>query len=76
MAAHFEPGIFFLDLFLGHPFLNFGVFAIQSAVFDGRIWEFITFQFLHGSLGHVLFNCMGLFFFGPGWNGGGDRTNS
>ncbi len=59
-------GIYFLDLFLmGNPLRNFGAFAIQSAVFEGRIWEFVTFQFLHGSLGHVFFNCMGIFFFGP-----------
>jgi membrane associated rhomboid family serine protease len=57
--------VFFLDMFLGHPFLKFGVFAIQSAIFEFRIWEFITFQFLHGSLGHLLFNSIGLFFFGP-----------
>lgn len=58
-------GVYFLDLFLGHPLRNFGAFAIQSAVFEGRVWEFVTFQFLHGSVGHVLFNCVGLFFFGP-----------
>lgn len=58
-------GIFFLDMFLGHPFLRFGTFAIQSAIFDYRIWQFITFQFLHGSLGHLLFNSIGLYFFGP-----------
>jgi len=58
-------GIYFLDLFLGNPLRNFGAFAIQSAVFEGRIWEFVTFQFLHGSVGHVFFNCMGIFFFGP-----------
>lgn len=57
--------IYFLDLFFGHPLRNFGAFAIQSAVFGGRIWEFLTFQFLHGSVGHVLFNCVGIFFFGP-----------
>ena len=57
--------IYFVDLFLNHSLRNFGAFAIQSAVFGGRIWEFITFQFLHGSVGHVLFNCAGIFFFGP-----------
>lgn len=57
--------IYFSDLLLGHPLRNFGAFAIQSAVFGGRIWEFLTFQFLHGSVGHVLFNCIGIFFFGP-----------
>jgi membrane associated rhomboid family serine protease len=59
-------GIYFLDLFLkGYPLRNFGAFTIQSAVFEFRAWEFVTFQFLHGSLGHVFFNCMGIFFFGP-----------
>ena len=63
-------GIYFLDLFVkgdaeDGPLRRFGVFAIQSAVFEGRIWEFITFQFLHGNVAHVLFNCLGLFFFGP-----------
>jgi MFS family permease len=29
------------------------------------LWEFATFQFLHGSLGHLLFNMIGLYFFGP-----------
>ena len=63
-------GIYFLDLLLkgnamDGPLRTFGAFAIQSAVFEGRIWEFVTFQFLHGSVGHVLFNCSGLFFFGP-----------
>jgi len=57
--------VFFADMFLGHAFLKFGAFAIQSAIFELSIWEFITFQFLHGSLGHLLFNGIGLFFFGP-----------
>jgi len=63
-------GIYFLDTFLkgdapDGPLRLFGIFTIQSAVFEFRIWEFVTFQFLHGSLGHVLFNSVGLFFFGP-----------
>lgn len=60
-----NTAIFFLDMFIGYPFRRFGTFAIQSAIFEFRIWEFITFQFLHGSLGHLFFNCIGLFFFGP-----------
>jgi membrane associated rhomboid family serine protease len=63
-------GIYLLDTFLkgdlrNGPIRSFGAFAIQSAIFDGKIWEFVTFQFIHGFLGHVLFNCIGLFFFGP-----------
>ena len=59
-------GIFFADLFLfSHRFEQFGAFTVQTAIFEGRIWEFITFQFIHANLGHVAFNCVGIFFFGP-----------
>lgn len=64
-------GIYLLDTLLkgemdeNGPLRTFGAFAIETAIYGGRIWEFLTFQFLHGSLGHVLFNCLGIFFFGP-----------
>jgi membrane associated rhomboid family serine protease len=63
-------GIYFLDTLIkgdvqDGPIRNFGAFAIQSAIFEGRIWEFVTFQFIHGFFWHVVFNCMGIFFFGP-----------
>lgn len=59
-------GIYLIDmLFLGQSLRNFGAFAVRSALMEGRVWEFVTFQFLHGSIGHVLFNSMALFFFGP-----------
>lgn len=63
-------GIYFLDVILENreqvrPMREFGIFSIQSAVKEMKVWEFITFQFLHGSVGHVFFNCLGLFFFGP-----------
>jgi membrane associated rhomboid family serine protease len=44
---------------------SLGAFTIQTAVFEGRVWEFVTFQFLHFFIGHVLFNCVTLYFFGP-----------
>jgi membrane associated rhomboid family serine protease len=47
------------------PFRQFGAFTIQSGLFEGKIWQFITFQFLHGSVPHVLMNSIGIFFFGP-----------
>src|SRR5882672_7824610 len=33
---------------------------------DGKVWQFLTFQFLHSAPWpwHVLFNCLGLYFFG------------
>jgi len=60
-----NAGIFIVDIFMGHPLIRFGAFAVQSAVFELRFWEFLTFQFLHASLGHVLFNSIGIYFFGP-----------
>ena len=47
------------------PLVQWGAFSVDSAISKFRLWEFVTFQFLHGSLGHVLFNCIGLYFFGP-----------
>ncbi len=69
-------GIYFLDVLLEspatasnpfpwRPFREFGAFSVQSGIFEGKLWQFVTFQFLHGSLGHVFFNGVGLFFFGP-----------
>lgn len=62
--------IFFLDLFLkgdapDGPLRYHGTFAIQSAMLEGKVWEFVTFQFLHAHLAHLLMNGIGLFFFGP-----------
>ena len=47
------------------PLTQFGAFTVRTAVFEGRLWEFLTFQFLHASVGHILFNSIGLYFFGP-----------
>jgi len=30
-----------------------------------RPWSAVTYMFLHGSLGHIFFNMLGLYFFGP-----------
>jgi membrane associated rhomboid family serine protease len=30
-----------------------------------QLWRLITYQFLHGSFGHIFFNMIGLLFFGP-----------
>ena len=45
--------------------LDWGAFSIGSAVQHLQVWRFISFQFLHGSLGHLLFNAMGILIFGP-----------
>lgn len=58
-------GIFFADMFLDFSISERFAFTIHSALREFAIWKFITFQFMHASVGHVLFNSMGLFFFGP-----------
>jgi membrane associated rhomboid family serine protease len=35
-----------------------------APVFGLEVWRFVTFQFLHANFMHLLFNMMGLFFFG------------
>ena len=54
-----------------------GCFTVKSAFMEGRVWEFLTFQFLHASIGHILFNGFGLYVFGPWmerWWGSGRFT--
>jgi len=68
-------GVYFLDhlilpIFLGlpenlFPLENWGAFSIRSGLLELHLWEFVTFQFLHASLGHILFNSIGIYFFGP-----------
>ena len=68
-------GIYFLDhlilpIFLGlpenlFPLEKWGAFSISSGLLELHLWEFVTFQFLHASLGHILFNSIGIYFFGP-----------
>jgi membrane associated rhomboid family serine protease len=58
--------IFVLDwLFLKRAIEDFGAFSTGSAFGRGRIWELITFQFIHANPGHLVFNSFGLYLFGP-----------
>ncbi len=41
------------------------VFAFTPAVFLVQPWTIFTYMFLHGGVTHILFNMLGLFFFGP-----------
>jgi membrane associated rhomboid family serine protease len=40
-------------------------FSTNTAVYGIHYWRFIGFQFLHASPMHLIFNMIGLFFFGP-----------
>ena len=55
------------------PLTRLGYFSTARAVYASdpvlgvsgfEVWRFVTFQFLHANLNHVLFNMMTLFFFG------------
>ncbi len=44
---------------------KWGHFSTARAFFGLEVWRFITFQFLHADTSHLVFNMIGLFFFGP-----------
>lgn len=46
------------------PYLM-GRFSIKEGVERFQIWRVITYQFLHADFFHILFNMIGLYFFGP-----------
>jgi membrane associated rhomboid family serine protease len=54
--------LFALQTFLPPLFLEYLVF-VPVYVFS-RPWTIVTYMFLHGGLSHILFNMLGLFFFG------------
>lgn len=42
-----------------------GVLAFQPAYVVAMPWTIITYMFVHASIGHIFFNMLGLYFFGP-----------
>ena len=42
-----------------------GHFSVEKAIHGGQVWRFFTYQFLHADFFHILFNMIGLYFFGP-----------
>jgi membrane associated rhomboid family serine protease len=51
-----------------YPILTqLGYFSVDTAIRHLQVWRFITFQFLHSydNILHLLFNMIGLYFFGP-----------
>lgn len=47
------------------PLNSLGYFSATKAISEFQIWRFITFQFLHSGIGHIFFNMLSLYFFGP-----------
>src|SRR6185503_12301731 len=44
-------------------FLEYGALSLEGLK-RGFIWQFVTFQFLHDGLTHLVFNSLGLYFLG------------
>jgi len=40
-------------------------FMFVPALFLSRPWTIVTYMFLHGGIGHIFFNMLALYFFGP-----------
>lgn len=57
LVKYVAPGVW-------NAFFTWGHFSTAEAIFQLGFWRFITFQFLHGSLLHLAFNMMGIFFLG------------
>jgi len=52
----------FSDQYFGIPFTaTFGM--IPASILHYKIWQFFTYSFLHASIGHLIFNLVGIVFF-------------
>ena len=56
--------VFVAKAIFGPKFTAFWDFTVPQAVSGGQIWRFVTYQYLHGSVGHIFFNMVGLYFLG------------
>ena len=51
---------------LGQPLLTaLGYFSVDKAIFGGQLWRFLTYQFVHANIEHILLNMIGLLMAGP-----------
>ena len=59
-------GVFLVALLLDfrEASVEFGKFTIREGIAGVQVWRLITFQFLHGGGGHLLFNSIAIYFFG------------
>lgn len=46
------------------PLFENAAYSATGMFENGQIWRIITYQFLHGNIGHILFNMICLWFFG------------
>ncbi|HUZ07610.1 MAG TPA: rhomboid family intramembrane serine protease [Candidatus Paceibacterota bacterium] len=48
----------------GQVFIDDKLALSLEGIKHGYLWQFVTFQFLHAGWMHIIFNCLGLYFFG------------
>jgi membrane associated rhomboid family serine protease len=51
------------DAYLGYPIYKYLALS-HEGLREGYVWQLLTFQFLHGGPMHLLFNLLGIYFFG------------
>jgi len=44
---------------------SWSYFSVDKAIYGGQVWRLLTYQFIHADFFHILFNMVGLYFFGP-----------
>ena len=67
-----DVAVFVVDVLSGGRLTAWGNFSVESAIRHLQLWRFLTFQLLHADPGHIFFNMLSLYFFGPlveGWLG-------
>ncbi|XAL98659.1 rhomboid family intramembrane serine protease [Phycisphaeraceae bacterium D3-23] len=67
LAIHIVNAIFATGTRVGQTpyFTLWGNFNVSQAIEGGQVWRLFTYQFLHADFFHLLFNMIGLYFFGP-----------
>jgi membrane associated rhomboid family serine protease len=56
-------GLFFAAYLVPELTIVFGL-RPADVMLEGRLWQVVTYMFLHGNVGHVLFNMLALWMFG------------
>ena len=57
--------VYMLDPFINGFFREWLHMSTEHVIWNLQYWRFIGFQFLHADLQHLIFNMIGLYFFGP-----------
>ncbi len=58
-------GIYFIDPFVNQLLSEWMYLSTDHAIWGIQYWRFLGFQFIHANFQHLLFNMIGLYFFGP-----------